>query len=53
MDYLPLANFILNLVILPLAKWMWDIRVEVTKINGRVNAVEERIERLERQQDAT
>lgn len=51
-ELLPIANFALNLVILPLAKWMWDIRVEVTRINGRLNALEDRMNRIDGRHDA-
>ena len=51
-EWIPYANLALNLFILPLAKWMWDIRVDVAKINGRLTAVESRIDRVETRHDS-
>ena len=48
-QYLTLA---LNLLILPVMKMVWDVRAELIRLNGKVQAQGQRIERLERQQDS-
>ena len=47
-DWLPTANFILNLLIIPLLKVLVDIRIELTRINGKIQAHEQRLDRIER-----
>lgn len=48
-QYLALA---LNLLILPVLKLVWDVRAELIRLNGKVQAHEQRLERIERQQDS-
>ena len=48
-QYLVLA---LNLLILPVLKLVWDVRAELIRLNGKVQAHEQRLERIERQQDS-
>jgi len=51
-DWLPYLSFAVQLLIVPALKIMWDIRTELARLNGKVQAHEQRIERLERQQDS-
>ena len=48
-QYIMLA---LNLLILPVMKMVWDVRSELVRLNGKVQAHEQRLDRLERSQDA-
>lgn len=50
-EWLPVANFILNLIIIPLAKILWDIRGEMIRQNGRLSTAIERLERIEHRHD--
>ncbi len=52
-EWIPFANFALNLLIIPLVKILWDIRQGLTRLEGRVCSHSERLNRLERIQDAT
>mgnify|MGYP001616742495 FL=1 len=47
-DWLPIATFALNLLIIPLLKVLVDIRIELTRINGKIQAHEQRLDRIER-----
>lgn len=51
-EWLPVANFLLNLIIIPLAKILWDIRGEMIRQNGKLSAAVERLERIEHRHDA-
>jgi len=51
-EYLPLANFVLNLLFFPLLKLLWDIRVELVTLNGRVRELEHRGDRVDKRHDA-
>jgi len=51
-DWLPYLGLALQLLIVPALKIMWDIRAELIRVNGKVQSHEQRIERLERAQDA-
>jgi len=50
-EWLPYANFALNLFIIPLLKILWDIKIELTKINGRVMAAERRLDAIDRRHE--
>lgn len=57
-EYLPLANLMLNLLIIPLLVLLNGIKIELTKLNGRIQNHDERIrghsgriDRIERIQD--
>ena len=50
-EWLPYANFSLNLLLLPLAKVLWDIRIELARINGRITAVEQRVDSIDRRHE--
>ncbi len=45
-------SFLLNLLLLPLLKFVWDVRGQLIQLNGKVADHRHRIERLERVQDA-
>lgn len=51
-DWIPYANFALNLLIIPLVKILWDIKQGLTRLETHVEAHAERLDRLERKQDA-
>ena len=51
MDWIPYANFVLNLLLLPLLKILWDIKNGLTSLESTVKAHAERIDRLERIED--
>lgn len=50
--WLPYANLALNLLILPLLKVLWDIRMELVNINGRMAALTQRVDRIDHRHDA-
>ena len=50
-DWLQFMTFALNLLILPVLKWVWDVRSELVRMNGKLQAHDQRLERLERRQD--
>jgi hypothetical protein len=50
-DWIPYANFGLNLLIIPLVKILWDIKQGLTRLEEVVAAHHARLDRLERQQD--
>ena len=51
-DWLAYANFALNLLILPLLKVLWDIKIELTRLDTQFDNYLKRLERLERHQDS-
>ena len=51
MDWLPYANFAINLLIFPLLKILWDIKNGLTSLESTVKSHAERIDRIERMQD--
>ena len=51
-EWIAYLSLVLQLLIVPALKIMWDIRSELVRLNGKVQAHEQRIERLERQQDS-
>ena len=53
MDLMQILIFGLNLLLIPLLKLVWDVRAELIRLNGKVRAQEQRLDRLERQQDKT
>lgn len=50
-DWLPFANFALNLLLLPLLKVLWDIKQGLTRLETRMESHGNRLDRLERVQD--
>ena len=50
-EWILYANFALNLLIVPLLKVLWDIKIELTRLDGKVESYLNRLERLERHQD--
>ena len=51
-DWIPYANFALNLLIIPLVKILWDIKQGLARLEAVVESHNGRIQRLERTQDA-
>lgn len=51
-EWMPYANFALNLLIIPLVKILWDIRQGLTRLEGKVSSHGQRLDRIERIQDA-
>ena len=51
-DWLAYANFALNLLILPLLKVLWDIKIELMRLDTQLGNYLTRLERLERHQDS-
>lgn len=51
-DWLAYANFALNLLILPLLKVLWDIKIELVRLDTQLGNYLARLERLERHQDS-
>ena len=45
-------TLVLNLLIIPVLKLIWDVRAELIRINGKVQAHEQRLERIERREDS-
>ncbi len=50
--WMAVMSFLLNLLLLPLLKFVWDVRGQLIQLNGKVADHRHRIERLERVQDA-
>ena len=54
-EWLAYANFALNLLIIPLLKVLWDVKMELVRMNQKleshVESDERRFKRLEDQQD--
>lgn len=50
-EWVPYLTLALNLLILPVMKMVWDVRAELIRLNGKTQAHEQRLDRLERQQD--
>lgn len=50
-EWMPYANFALNILIIPLVKILWDIKNGLTRLETHVVAHGERLDRLERQHD--
>lgn len=50
-DWIPYANFALNLLLMPLLKVLWDIKQGLTRLESHVESHSNRLDRLERQQD--
>ena len=51
-EWLAYANFGLNLLLIPLVKWVWDVRVDLARLNGRTKTLEERLDRIDHRHDA-
>jgi hypothetical protein len=52
MEYIPIINMILNILILPLLAVLWGIKVELARLNALLEGHGGRIERLEAVHDA-
>ena len=52
-DFLSILNVFLNLLIIPILKVLWDIKNGLARLESTVESHQNRLERLERQQDAT
>ena len=50
-EWLAYANFALNLLIIPLLKILWDIKIELTRLDTKMENHLQRLERLERSHD--
>ncbi len=50
-EWIPYANFGLNLLLIPLLKVLWDIRQGLTRLEQIVCSHGERLDRIERRQD--
>ena len=51
-DWMPYLILALQVLLVPILKLLWNIRSELVRINGKVQAHEQRLERLERAQDS-
>jgi hypothetical protein len=49
--WLPYANLALNLLIIPLIKVLWDIRMDLTRVSAQLCSQANRLDRLEAQVD--
>ena len=52
-DWIPYANFALNILIIPLVKILLDIRNGLTRLEAHVESHSERLDRIERRQDGS
>ena len=50
-EWIPLANFLINLLIIPLVKILWDIKVGLASLEATVLSHSDRLDRIERNQD--
>jgi hypothetical protein len=50
-EILAYATFAVNLLLLPLMKLLWDIKIEVTKLNGRIVTLERHARAIERRHE--
>ena len=54
-EWITYGNFALNLLIIPLLKVLWDVKMELVRMNekleGHIDSDERRFKRLEDQQD--
>lgn len=46
-EYIPLLNFMLNLLILPLLAILWQLKAEIVKLNQWLISHESRLVRIE------
>jgi hypothetical protein len=51
-EWIAILNVVLNLLIIPILKLLWDIKYGLARLEATVNSHHQRIDRLERQQDA-
>ena len=47
-EWMLYSNFILNLLIIPLLKVLWDIKIELTRLNGKLDSHDHRLGMIER-----
>ena len=52
-SWIQLANFALNLILIPLLKVLWDIKQGLTRLEAHVESHGERLDRIERRQDGS
>ena len=52
-EWIPYANFALNLLIIPLVKILSDIRQGLTRLEAHVESHAARLDRIERRQDGS
>ena len=50
-EWMPYANFMLNLLIIPLLKVLVDVKIELTRINSELHSHHARLETIERKHE--
>jgi hypothetical protein len=50
-EWLAYANFALNLLLLPLLKILWHVKIDLARINGKIQAHQDRLDAIDRKHE--